>query len=51
MPFVLRSLSKKDQNIAKEGHELEQRLDKYEERLRLAEIAIARNERNRQNGR
>ena len=48
-PFILRYLSKKDTSQERESHELEDRLDKYEERLRLAEIAIARTER-RQNG-
>ena len=51
IPFILRSLSKKDQSQAKESHELEERLDRYEERLREAEIAIARNERRNNNGR
>ena len=51
IPFILRSLSKKDQNQANESHELEERLDRYEERLREAEIAIARNERRNNNGR
>ena len=51
IPFILRSLSKKDQSQQKESHELEERLDRYEERLRLAEIAIARNERKNNNGR
>ena len=51
IPFILRSLSKKDQSQEKESHELEERLDRYEERLREAEIAIARNERRNNNGR
>ena len=51
IPFILRSLSKKDQSQQQESHELEQRLDRYEERLREAEIAIARNERRNNNGR
>lgn len=49
IPFILRSLSKKDQSQQKESHELEERLDRYEERLRMVEIGIARTER-RQNG-
>jgi hypothetical protein len=50
-PFVLRWLNKKDSHEESTSEDVEQRLDKYEERLRLAEIAIARNERNHQNGR
>jgi uncharacterized protein involved in exopolysaccharide biosynthesis len=49
-PFILRYLSKKDTQQEKTSVEIEERLDNYEERLRLAEIAIARNERNH-NGR
>ena len=49
-PFILRYLSKKDTQQEKTSVEIEDRLDKYEERLRVAEIAIARNERNH-NGR
>ena len=56
-PFILRYLSKKDTGEQKESLDIEERLDRYEERfdkyderLRLAEIAIARNERNHRNG-
>ena len=49
-PFILRYLSKKDTQQEKTSIEIEERLDNYEERLRLAEIAIARNERNHRNG-
>ena len=56
-PFILRYLNKKDTTQHAESLEIEDRLDryaerfdKYEERLRLAEIAIARNERNHRNG-
>jgi len=49
-PFILRYLNRKDSHEDKITDDVEERLDKYEERLRLAEIAIARNERNHQNG-
>jgi uncharacterized protein involved in exopolysaccharide biosynthesis len=49
-PFILRYLNKKDTKEEKTSDDIEERLDKYEERLRLAEIAIARNERNHKNG-
>ena len=56
-PFILRYLSKKDTQQEKTSIEIEERLDKYDERLekcderlRVAEIAIARNERNHRNG-
>jgi hypothetical protein len=49
-PFILRYLNKKDTHQEETAGEIQERLDKYEERLRLAEIAIARNERNH-NGR
>jgi hypothetical protein len=49
-PFILRYLSKKDTKQEETAGEIQERLDKYEERLRLAEIAIARNERNHRNG-
>ena len=49
-PFILRYLSKKDTEQEKTSVEIEERLDSYEERLRLAEIAIARNERKHNNG-
>lgn len=48
-PFILRYLSKKDTKQEETSQEIEERLDKYEERLRLAELAIARNERNHNN--
>jgi uncharacterized protein involved in exopolysaccharide biosynthesis len=49
-PFILRFLNKKDTQQEQTSEEIEERLDKYEERLRLAELAIARNERNHRNG-
>jgi hypothetical protein len=56
-PFILRYLSKKDTQQEKTSIEIEERLDnyeerfdKYDERLRLAEIAIARNERKHNRG-
>jgi uncharacterized protein involved in exopolysaccharide biosynthesis len=49
-PFILRYLSKKDTQQEKTTGEIEERLDNYEERLRLAEIAIARNERKHNGG-
>ena len=50
-PFILRYLNKKDSHEENTTVDIDERLDKYEERLRLAEIAIARNERNHNNGR
>ena len=56
-PFILRYLNKKDTHEEKTSGEIDERLDRYEERfdkyderLRLAEIAIARSERNHKNG-
>ena len=56
-PFILRFLNKRDTHEEKTSVDIDERLDKYEERfdkyderLRLAEIAIARNERNHRNG-
>ena len=49
-PFILRYLNKKDTHQEETTNEIVERLDKYEERLRMAEISIARNERNHRNG-
>lgn len=50
VPFVMRGFSKRDKNLdkvrdeyIKRQDEISDRLDKYEERLRLAEIEIVRN--------
>jgi hypothetical protein len=50
VPFIMRAFSKRDKNLDKVRDEyikrqddISKRLDKYEERLRLAEIEIVRN--------
>ena len=50
VPFIMRGFSKRDKNLdkvrdeyIKRQDEISDRLDKYEERLRLAEIEIVRN--------
>jgi len=50
VPFIMRGFSKRDKNLdkvreeyVKRQDEISDRLDKYEERLRLAEIEIVRN--------
>jgi hypothetical protein len=53
VPFIMRGFSKRDKNLDKVRDEyikrqdqISERLDKYEERLRLAEIEIVRNANN-----